>query len=97
MKREMELQLDLKAHCIETEIKRLHEQAVRQYFKPDADKAVLEEIIDFAQKTLESLDFSRLRSRYPALSGHTDASVVLVMDTQGQFQLRIDNVTVKVC
>jgi hypothetical protein len=94
VKREMELPLDLKTHCIETEIKRLHEQAVRQYFKPDADKAVLEETIDFAQKALERIDFRRLRSRYPALSGHTDARVVLVMDTQGQFLFRIDGVAV---
>ena len=93
----MKIQLDLKTHCFETEIKRLYEQAVRQYFKPHADKAALEETIDLLKKALECFDFSRLRSRYPALCGHTDARVVLVTGTEGQFRLRIDDVTVEGC
>ncbi len=93
----MEIQLNLKTHCIETEIKRLYEQAVRQYFKPHADKAALEETIDLLKKALECYDFSRLRSRYPALFGHTDARVVLCTGTEEQFRLRIDNVPVEGC
>ena len=88
----MEIQLNLKTHCLETEIKRLYEQAVRQYFKPHADKAALEETIDLLKKALECFDFRRLRSRYPALCGHTDARVVLVTGTEGTPGLRIDNI-----
>ena len=42
----MIIELDLSKHCIETEIKRLYNRSVSQYFKPDTDKALLEKQID---------------------------------------------------
>ena len=52
----MELRLDLKSHCIETELKRLYERALGRYFKPDADETALEARIDLLKKALEHLD-----------------------------------------
>ncbi len=71
--------LCLDHHCIETEIRRLYNRALSAYFKesgPSAKKR-LEEQIDFYHHALETLDFARLRSRYPALSGHSNAHVIL--------------------
>ena len=91
----MQIPLDLTSHCIQTEIKRLYEQALRRYFKPDAGTAALEETIELLKSALERFDFSRLRTRYPALcGGRTGARVVLYSDGEGQIEIRIDGVVV---
>ncbi len=91
----MEIPLVLTSHCIETEIKRLYEQAVRRYFKPDADTAELEKTIDFLKTVLEHFDFRGLRTRYPALCGHTNARVVLFADAEGRAGIRINDFAVE--
>ena len=82
--------LDLSKHCIETEIKKLYNRSVSQYFKPDADKAQLEKEIEILQKALETFNFNRLRSDYPQLSGHHNDSVALIVNDQNQITLLIE-------
>lgn len=84
------VRLDLSRHCIETEIKRRHNRAVSDYFKAGNDRSRLEDRIDLFQSALENWDFQFLRSRYPALSGATDAEVVISRDAAGDPILRID-------
>ena len=91
----MELLLDLTSHCIETEIKREHERAVLSCFKPGADTAAVEKTLTLLQDALTRFDFQRLRSRYPALSGHTDARVVLYSDAEARAGIRIDGAAVE--
>ncbi|RJQ66018.1 MAG: hypothetical protein C4519_26480 [Desulfobacteraceae bacterium] len=73
------VRLDLSRHCIETEIKRLYNSALSEYFraKPHEHER-LEQVIDLTQQALQGLDFNRLRSQHAPLAGHSDAHVVLV-------------------
>ena len=76
-----ELQLDLTKHCIETEIKRQHRRAVSDYFRADQfSRQNLEQIIEVTRQALESIDFSHMRSTYPALAGHSDARAFLTIE-----------------
>jgi hypothetical protein len=87
----MEIHLNLKTHCIETAIKRTYEQAIRQYFKPDADKFELEERIEILRTALNSLTFSRLRSRYPELSAGSTARVMICTDADRNIFLKFND------
>ena len=73
----MEIKLDLSKHCIETEIGRIYNQALSNYFKSTQDRGSVEQIITLAKEALEAFDFLKLRSEYPALSGQTTDDVVL--------------------
>ena len=79
----MDIVLDLKKHCVETEIKRVHQRAVMACFRGGADQAQLETIIDLSQQALEQLDFGFLRGHYPALAGGCDATVSLCRSAAG--------------
>ena len=50
--------------------------------------------LTFLQHALRQFDFSRLRGRHPALSGHTDARVVLYAGAGGRVGIRIDDVAI---
>lgn len=74
----LKISLDLSKHCIETELRRQHEKAISAYFKAGKDqKPKLEKTIEMIGQALETLDFSHLRSQYPALAGGTHQKVVL--------------------
>ncbi len=75
------LELDLSGHCIQTEIKRLHNRAVSRYFRSDPEtRQSLEQIIEVTRHALESLDFQYLRSRHAPLAGQSDAHVLLTQE-----------------
>ncbi len=73
----MEIKLNLKFHCIETEIKRLHNRAIFQYFKSDKNKNDIENRLELLQRAMEKFDFAMLRSRYAVLAGHNEENVIL--------------------
>lgn len=75
----MKMKLDLRRHCIETEMKRQYNKALSQYFKAttDADRQPLETRIEMLQKGLENFDFNRLRAGYPELRGDIEAEITL--------------------
>ena len=73
----MEIKLCLSKHCIETEIGRIFNQALSSYFNSTEDRSSLEQIITLTQEALETFDFLKLRSDYPALSGQTTDHVIL--------------------
>ncbi len=73
----MDIKLNLTKHCIETEIKKLHNWTVSQYFKSNQGRAEIEERIELLQKALQELNWGELRSRYVELAGHNDDSVIL--------------------
>lgn len=74
----MEIKLDLNRHCVETEIKRLHNRAIFQYFKLDKEqgfktkqeKQILENRIELLEQALKKFDFGFLRSKFATLAGH---------------------------
>ena len=73
----MDIFLNLEKHCIETEIKRLHNRCISRYFKRDGDLPMIEAELELLADALKTLDFAALRSRYPQLAGQGDAPVVL--------------------
>jgi hypothetical protein len=86
---EKQIHLDLRRHCIETEIKKLHDSAVGAYFKAGADKPALEARIELLKLALEAFDFPALRSRYPELCGGSSSAALLFLNPQGNPQLRL--------
>jgi len=89
-----EIQLDLRRHCVETEIKKLYNLALGAYFRPGADKHSLEARIGFLTLALEGFDFPALRSRYPDLCGGGSQPVVLFEDIEGVLRLRVGELPV---
>jgi hypothetical protein len=85
----VEIQLDLRRHCVETEIKKLYNLTLGAYFKPNADKPGIEARIRLLTRALAGLDFAELRSRYPDLCGGGSQPVVLFEDPEGVPRLRL--------
>jgi hypothetical protein len=90
----MKVELDLKRHCIETEMKRRTNAAISRYFKADLKKTDLENEIALLQQALQAFDFLQLRNRWPALSGGSGAHVFLTLDAAGQPNLSFENTCV---
>ena len=76
----LNIKLDLSKHCIETEVKRLHDGAISAYFRAEGDKQPFEQAIVSIRYALESIDFARLRVQYPPLAGNTNLHVSLSVD-----------------
>ena len=85
----MKIELNLTRHCIETETKRLYNQSVLKYFKSD-DKDQIEKQIEILQNALQTLDFGKLRSTYPELTGHCDDHVELTINDNNQIIILIN-------
>ncbi len=76
----MEITIELKKHCIETETKRVYERLISCYFQKscsEQEKPVLETQIDGIRFFLENADFRDLRSRYDELSDNLKNRVIL--------------------
>jgi len=77
----MEIKLELKNHCIQTEAKKKYEKLMSEYFKKgnsDRNLSILEEQIEGLKYFLEHADFGYLRTTYSFLNGnHRDEDVVL--------------------
>jgi len=87
----LRIPLDLRKHCIETEIKRLHNQSIGAYFKADAnEKPALEPRIELLEKALKTFDFDHLRSTYPPMAGGGEADVALVSEPDNDLCLFVD-------
>lgn len=92
----MEIELNLKNHCIASEIKKLYNRNVSAYLKkahnlkPD-ETVPVEKKIELLKKALETLDFSELRSKHPVLAGNTNIPVILGMTYNLELYITIDN------
>jgi hypothetical protein len=83
-----EIQLDLRRHCVETEIKKLYNLALGDYFRPGADKQSLETRVGLLALALEGFDFPALRGHSPGLCGGSSQPVFLFEDPEGVPRLR---------
>jgi hypothetical protein len=84
-----EIHLDLRRHCVETEIKKLYRLALGAYFKPGADTPGIEARIGLLKLALERFNFPALRSRHSDLCGGSSQPVVLFQDSGGAPRLRV--------
>lgn len=69
----MEINLELKNHCIQTEAKKKYEKLMSKYFKKgnsDRNLSILEEQIEGLKYFLEHADFGYLRTTYSFLNGN---------------------------
>ena len=90
----MKIKLNLKKHCVETELKRLYNRSLSQYFKPGSNQKQIEKIIDVIKTVLENSNISNLRSKYPELSGNSEADIVLTTDRQDQIVILINGLEI---
>lgn len=86
----MQIHLDLRDHCIATEMKKRYNQCLSHYFKRKGNTALLEAEIECLKHALENLDFPGLRSRYPDLSGHKEVGVMLSCTQEYGLSLTLD-------
>ncbi|MBR9982648.1 MAG: hypothetical protein KFF50_16575 [Desulfatitalea sp.] len=84
------LLLDLSRHCIETELRRRHNRALSDCFRPGQDKVAAGAIVELTRQALTRFDFAHLRSRHAALAGGAASRVTLVGD-QGEPVIQIDD------
>jgi len=73
----LEIELDLRKHCIETAAKRLHSRLISEYFRKKGDDAESEEKLVLVQKALICFDFSSLRTVRTELAGKSNARITL--------------------
>jgi hypothetical protein len=76
----MKISVTLDRGCIQTAIKRQHEQLVKAYLKmpPEGhDKIFKEAQIERLTFLLEKGDFAHMRANFPVLSGKNDITVLL--------------------
>ena len=85
------LELDLTRHCIETEVRKLHERCIRDYFIKPEDRPRLEAAVDLLLETLETFDFPALRACHPALAGRTEHRVALDRGPRGTLRILVDD------
>ena len=90
----MKLELNLGKHCVETELKRLYNRSLSEYFKPGRNRKQLEKIIDVLTTVLENSNFRNLRSTYPELAGKSEANIVLTVDRQDHVVILINGIPI---
>jgi len=86
----MQITLNLKKYCIETELKKRYNQSISEYFKTRPPNTNLEQQIENLKIALTTLDFGRLRKEFPVLSGHHDDEVILSFDSKNNFTILIN-------
>jgi len=85
------IRLNLDRHCIETEMKRLHNRLVDMLLRPDTDPAEAEKELQVLQDALHQLDFSRLRAAFPELAGNQRNDVRLCEHHGNRLKLMIND------
>jgi hypothetical protein len=71
------IDLDLRNHCIATEIKKRYNQSLSNFLKSRPGHEQPEEELELLKQALETLDFPGLRFRHPELAGNSDAHITL--------------------
>ena len=87
----MRIPLDLRRHCIETEIRRIYNRSIGEYFKAaQSERPTLERRVELLEQALQRLDFNFLRSTYPPLAGGAASEVTLGAASEGDLFLILD-------
>jgi len=86
----LRIELDLSAHCIRTEARRIYEECLRQCLKlPEDQLDAMEEKIEALKDFLETIDFGDLRSRHSALAGGSEESATLIVEGCKDFVVHV--------
>jgi hypothetical protein len=73
----LEIELDLSNHCIETAIKRCYNRLISEYFRNGRGDSESEEKLALLEKALRCYDFSALRTVRRELAGKSNARITL--------------------
>ena len=73
----LEVDLDLRKHCIETATKRSYNRLLSEYFRSKEGDSESEKKLALLQKALSRFDFSSLRAVHKELAGKSGARIVL--------------------
>ncbi|MGD9876142.1 hypothetical protein [Desulfococcus sp.] len=73
----LEIEIDLRRHCIETAIKRSYNQLLSEYFHSKKGDSASETKLALLQNALTCFDFPSLRAGHKNLAGKSDARIVL--------------------
>ena len=87
----MEIELNLKHHCIETAINRLHNLLLTEYFKSRGSDSEAEAKLPLVKEAQKRFDFSFLRANYKELAGNSDARIVLTDNGKGMPGIAIND------
>ncbi len=71
------ISLDLRQHCIATEIRKKYNRLLSQCLKSKQDDETREHDLELLKQALETLDFPKLRAHHPELAGGSDIPVTL--------------------
>ena len=89
------IQLNLSKHCIETELKRLYNQAFNSLIHAAEPDPGLERRFQNLVTVLETLDFQKLRGKHPELAGFKAGTTVkLVVNGENDIFMRIGGETI---
>jgi hypothetical protein len=80
----MEIPLDLRRHCIETEIRRQYRRALEAALRSASPPPHLEAHLELLVAALEALDFPRLRSAHRVLAGSAGGEPVALCGGPGE-------------
>lgn len=90
------VELDLRRHCVRTEVRRCYEQALSDYFRAgEEQRPELEERIELLREMLEDADLAGLRASCPELAGGADVRAQLMREETGRVLLRAGNRTLE--
>lgn len=90
----MKIRLDLGKHCIETAVRRMYNQTLSEILKPGRATADLADRIALLKTALETLDFGRLRSIHPELTGGHAAEIAIEQSPDGRVNVLVDGIRV---
>ncbi len=88
----IEIKLDLRHHCIETEIKKQYNKRVSMGIKQGL-AGVLEAEIQGLKTALEEFDFAKLRAHHRQLAGGADLWAVLRTGPDGRPDIELSSFT----
>lgn len=88
------ISLNLSAHCIETELKRIYNRTLSRYFQKQGDPAELEVHLEVLHAAISSFDFAYLRAAYKELAGNSTAQVALVSDGRNMPVITINDLPI---
>ncbi len=89
------IRLNLKRHCVETEIRRVYNRTLSACLK-NKDDSELEDRLEILQKALQELDFSYLRTANTDLAGGSSAEISLAQGSQGVPVITIDGCAIPI-
>ena len=90
----VQIPLDLSAHCIQAEIKRLYKRQLTVCLKSSKNDSLAENKLELLRHALETGDFPTLRAEHRALAGGHNNEAFLLADDNGRLFIMLNDRTI---